>query len=231
MSVKGNGTLGNNINFPSAVRSALSPPNSWSMKIFLCPSGGAPSQGDGFQTPYSSEGGGSGIQFFFSDSPNTQVLHWLNFNGADTVVSGGVLSATQVTAIVLTHNAGTNTSIIYRRDAGGTVTSQSIADTIGGGPWTDALFFNEGANDEPMNGEEYAIVIWSRVLSATEAANETYQCRAVTRDSLVVECPQPSSATLAIDMSGNGNSATVTGSIASSSLNMPVPFGGPGVMM
>lgn len=227
MSVAGNGTLSKYLT--RAAPSFLD--HNWSMAIWLCPSGGAPSQGDGYQTPWSIEAPGWTLSsFYFNQSPNNRDLYYYSSN-LDTLILANV-SATVPTFFAVTHDGdATNSTIVYYGIPGSALVKNSLgADSFIAGVGTIWLY-TQSANNEPFNGEIIAQAYYASVLTDAQVNAVYRQMAPKVAQGGGMFYPLLNVATGRYDASGNELNYTATGTLVDSRRMPPVPWigGGAGI--
>lgn len=142
----------------------------------------------------------------------------------DVVLSGLGTTSWYWTGIV--YEPGVNTNY-YTRTNLGNIASSSSAESGGGYGSNRMTIFNEDANDQNLNGQLAAFKIWTGRLSVDQLYYESLIGMPKFTTSLYAYLPLHSGGSSAgVDLSGNGNAWTVTGTISSSRQSPPISWGG-----
>jgi hypothetical protein len=206
------GTLGN---YLSAVGTA-DLQTDWTMLLWVCPSGGEPPEGDGFQVIQSLNFfGATNTQLYMDIAPNIlRCKYFNNTSGRDVAISGGDLSATLMTMLAITHeggNAADATTIVYRGNGGADITNDTyLNDPVPVDSWH---LFNWGGNTEPFNGEIGCVKVWERVLTLDELYFEYRRIAPGMATGLTRFYPLLDTTSPGVDRSGLGNDMTLTGAL------------------
>ncbi len=227
MSTGGNGTLGNYLNTTTNVGSFDA---DYTCCWWMQPSSTAPSQGDGFQVvcTFGDSPGAACTEFYLNQAPSFRQPRLIVV--ADTVIGGGVVSATAMTFFALVHTAGGASTTVYR-GAGNTALTTTV---IGGAtptvPTQALQLFNEmGVVNEPLNGDLIGFRAWSVALTAAEVQIE-YQGGMKPKTQLGALArfhPLLNATDCILDWSGHGFNFTLTGALSTKTTAPPVSWGAP----
>lgn len=193
----------------------------WTLLFWVCPSGGPPPEGDGYQVMFSLNFGGGAVntQLYLNLSPNDLECRYFNNTSVrDVAISGGDLSATVMTMLAVTHvgaNQADATTIVYRGDGGADITSDTyLNDPV---PVDSFHLFNTTIDTEPLNGELGPVKVWDRALTLDEIYFEYRRMAPGIAEGLTRFYPLLDGSTApGTDRSGNGNTMTLTGSLLTS---------------
>lgn len=217
MSAAGNGTLGRYLSTASVDDFQID----WTLMLWVCPSGGVPPEGDGYQVITSLEFAGGAVysQLYLDQAPNNLNCRYNNVGVTrDELISGGPLSATLMTLLAIAHTGGNQagaSTTVYRGNAGADMTSDTYAnDPVA----ADAFYaFNWSGNTEPLNGELGQMKVWNRVLTLDELYFEYRRIAPGMADGLTRFYPLLDGSTSpGVDRSGAGNDMTLTGALVTS---------------
>lgn len=210
------GTTGN---FLSAVAVA-DLQTDWTLAFWACPSSGPPPEGDGFQVLFSLNFFvATNTQLYLDQAPdNLACSYFNNTSGRDVLISGGNLSPTLMTWLVVAHeggNAADATTIVYRGNAGADLTSDIyLNDPV---PVDSFHLFNWTLDTEPFNGELGPVKVWDRMLSLDELYFEYRRYAPGMADGLTRFYPLlDGTSSPGVDRSGAGNNMTLTGGLLTS---------------
>lgn len=215
MSCSVNGTNGNFLSGNTSLPSVNSD--------FSCCLWGALTLKAGFATFLSLENGsGGGFQFYVDTS--TRTPHYATLVN-DVHFPGGDFTDGQWNWYGMSHSTGGATTTLYRSVNGGAISSSSFAETIPAVTLNKLVLYNEGANDEPTNGNLFGFKIWTAALSAREISSEMachvprHQLSSVNRYIPILNTANAGEAYV-----GRGLSLTKTGTLTDSRKMPPVPW-------
>lgn len=156
---------------------------------------------------------------------DTTNLRFVTSGLADDVILSG-LATTNWYWVGIVYEPGVNTNW-YTRTNLGNIASGASTQSGGGYGSTRMTIFNEDANDQALNGQIAAFKVWTGRLSVDQLYYESLIAMPKFTTNLYAYLPLHSGgASAGVDLSGNGNAWTVTGTIASSRLSPPIAWGG-----
>ena len=164
---------------------------------------------------------------YFDPGPST--VYYLHANGAapgTELIATAAINTWYFTAIERPAAAAAAPGVCYVGVAGGALSTAVPGDNADGWYGDELILFNEDANDQTQDGQQVFCKVWTTLLSAEEVANEYLRgVSSRTADGFQI-VPLLNATNAGVDVSGNGNDFTVSGTPTTQRTMPPVTWRG-----